>query len=78
MRDRRPCRTIRGMNSGKHRVTIELDASSGPPQGSISVDGGAQSAFFGWIDLTARLEALTRLWDGRDEAAGEQTVPGAY
>jgi len=61
------------MSSGRHTVTIELDASSGPPHGSISVDGGVQRAFYGWIDLTARLEALTRRREGRDEAACEMT-----
>jgi hypothetical protein len=39
-------------------VVIELDASGGPPNGMISVDGGRQNAFYGWIDLTAQLEAL--------------------
>jgi hypothetical protein len=47
-----------GMNRGRHTVTIELDASGGSPQGLIRVDGGRQAAFYGWIDLTARLEAL--------------------
>ena len=60
MRALRSSRTIRGMSSGRHTVTIELDASSGTPRGRISVDGGVQRAFYGWIDLTARLEALTR------------------
>jgi hypothetical protein len=46
------------MDSGRHTVTIELDASGGSPQGLIRVDGGRQAAFYGWIDLTARLEAL--------------------
>ena len=77
MRDRPPCRTIRGMSSGRHTVTIELDTSGGPPQGSISADGGAQSAFYGWIDLTARLEALTRRWDARGGEAGRPAVPDA-
>jgi hypothetical protein len=40
-------------------VIIELDAGDGPPQGWISVDGGRQRAFYGWIDLTAHLESLT-------------------
>jgi len=61
------------MSSGRHTVTIELDASSGPPHGRISVDGGVQRAFYGWIDLTACLEARTRRREGRDEAAGEMT-----
>jgi hypothetical protein len=39
-------------------VVIELDASGGPPNGLIRVDDGGQNAFYGWIDLTARLEAL--------------------
>jgi hypothetical protein len=39
-------------------VVIELDASGGPPNGLISVDDGRQNPFYGWIDLTARLEAL--------------------
>jgi hypothetical protein len=39
-------------------VIIELDASGGPPHGLIRVDGGGQLDFYGWIDLTARLEAL--------------------
>jgi hypothetical protein len=47
-----------GMDRGRHTVTIELDASGGSPKGLIKVDGGRQAAFYGWIDLTARLEAL--------------------
>jgi hypothetical protein len=39
-------------------VVIELDGLGGPPSGLISVDGGLGRAFYGWIDLTARLEAL--------------------
>ena len=39
-------------------MILELEASGGPPQGLIKVDGGRQLAFYGWIDLTARLEAL--------------------
>lgn len=39
-------------------MVIELDASGGPPNGLISVDDGGPTAFYGWIDLTARLEAL--------------------
>jgi hypothetical protein len=51
--------TLPGMHSGSsHRVVIELEASEGPPQGHISVDGAGEQAFHGWIDLTARLEAL--------------------
>ena len=46
------------MHSGRHRVVIELEASEGPPQGRISVDGAGEQAFHGWIDLTARREAL--------------------
>lgn len=47
-----------GMRSGRHTVIIELDVTHGPPTGLIRVDGGRESAFYGWIDLTARLEAL--------------------
>lgn len=50
--------TLPGMPSGSHRVVIELEASEGPPQGRISVNGAGEQAFHGWIDLTARLEAL--------------------
>ena len=50
--------TLPGMHSGSHRVVIELEASEGPPQGRISVDGAGEQAFHGWIDLTARLDAL--------------------
>jgi hypothetical protein len=46
------------MHSGRHTVLIELDSSGGRPQGLITVDGGREVAFYGWIDLTARLEAL--------------------
>lgn len=60
MRHSAACRTISGMSSGRHTVIIELDASGGPPCGEISVDGGRKRAFYGWIDLSARLEALTR------------------
>ena len=73
MRARPSWRTIRGMSSGRHTVTIELDASSGPPHGCISVDGGVQRPFYGWIDLTACLEALTSRREDRGEAAGEMT-----
>ena len=69
-----PCRTICGMSRERHTVTIELDASSGPPQGRISVDGGVRRAFYGWIDLTARLEALTRRREGRVDAPGEMAA----
>jgi hypothetical protein len=41
-------------------VVIELDATDGPPQGRISVDGSPEQAFQGWIDLTARLESLRK------------------
>jgi hypothetical protein len=37
---------------------IEFEASGGPPHGRISVDGGLERAFYGWMDLTAQLEAL--------------------
>ena len=47
------------MHSGRHTVIIELESGGGPPQGRISVDGGRQRDFYGWIDLTARLEPLT-------------------
>ena len=46
------------MHSGRHRVVIELEDAEGPPQGRISVDGAGEQDFHGWIDLTARLEAL--------------------
>jgi hypothetical protein len=46
------------MTSGRHKVIIEFDAGDGPPRGWISVDGGGQRAFYGWIDLTAHLESL--------------------
>jgi hypothetical protein len=58
MRDFLPHGTMWGMSSGRHKVIIELGASHGPPQGTIGVDGGPQQGFFGWIDLTARLEEL--------------------
>jgi hypothetical protein len=48
------------MPSVSHRVVIELDATDGPPQGRISVDGSPEQAFQGWIDLTARLESLRK------------------
>jgi hypothetical protein len=60
MRNRGAWRTISGMSSGRHTVVIELEALEGPPSGSISVDGGAKLAFYGWIDLSAQLESLTR------------------
>jgi hypothetical protein len=50
--------TLPGMHSGRHTIVIELDDAEGPPQGRISVDGAGEQAFHGWIDLTARLEAL--------------------
>lgn len=50
--------TLPGMHGGRHKVVIELEASEGPPQGRISVDGAGEQAFHGWIDLTARLDAL--------------------
>ena len=46
------------MARGGRRIVIELDATEGPPQGRISVDGTGKEAFHGWIDLTARLESL--------------------
>ena len=59
MRDSATFATLPGMHSGSsHRVVIELEASEGPPQGRISVDGAGEQAFHGWIDLTARLDAL--------------------
>jgi hypothetical protein len=48
------------MQSGIHRILIELDEADGPPQGRISVDGSRPLAFQGWIDLTSRLESLRR------------------
>lgn len=47
-----------GMRSGRHTVILELDVTHGPPSGLIRVDGGREDAFYGWIDLMARLEAL--------------------
>jgi hypothetical protein len=47
------------MSSGRHRVVIEFEAGDGPPHGWISVDGGNQRAFYGWMDLTAHLESLS-------------------
>jgi hypothetical protein len=47
------------MSSGRHRVVIEFEAGNGTPHGWISVDGGQQWAFYGWMDLTAHLESVT-------------------
>jgi hypothetical protein len=44
-------------------VVIELDASQDAPTGVISVDGGRRRTFYGWIDLTAQLEALMAATD---------------
>jgi hypothetical protein len=55
---RRRLRQHGRMARGSRRVVIELDATDGPPQGRISVDGMQQRAFHGWIDLTACLESL--------------------
>jgi hypothetical protein len=38
---------------------IEFEAGNGTPHGWISVDGGQQWAFYGWMDLTAHLESVT-------------------
>jgi hypothetical protein len=40
-------------------VIIEFETGAGPPHGWISVDGGGQRAFYGWMDLTASLESLS-------------------
>jgi hypothetical protein len=58
------------MVRGSHTVVIELDATEGPPQGRISVDGTRQQPFHGWIDLTARLESLRH----RPGTPGETTA----
>jgi hypothetical protein len=60
------------MHSGRHRIEIELDATDGPPQGRISVDGAGEEAFHGWIDLTARLESLRQ----RSAEADARVEPG--
>jgi hypothetical protein len=58
MRGRTFCRTIGCMESGSHTVVIDLESSSGPPSGLISVDGGHKRTFYGWIHLMSQLEAL--------------------
>jgi hypothetical protein len=56
-----------GMSSGRHKVVIEFEAGDGPPRGWISVDGGRQRTFYGWMDLTAHLESLSGLSPGRGD-----------
>jgi hypothetical protein len=48
------------MDGRSYRIVIDLDATDGPPHGRISVDGARQHCFYGWMDLTARLESLMR------------------
>jgi hypothetical protein len=54
-------------------VIIELEVTDGPPSGLIRLKGGRECAFYGWIDLTARLEDLMQepvLSAGARAAAG--------
>jgi hypothetical protein len=58
MRGRTGCPTIGCMESGSHTVVIDLESSSSPPSGLISVDGGPRRTFYGWIHLMSQLEEL--------------------
>ena len=60
-------------------MVIELDPSGGAPSGDIRVDGGRRSTFYGWIDLTAQLEALmpeTGVISGHSSARVGQALRG--
>jgi len=66
------------MRSGRHTVIIELDVTHGPPSGLITVDGGRESPFYGWIDLTARLEALMQARGVSADPAPSLGGPGLH
>ena len=59
-------------------MILELDVTHGPPSGLIRVDGGREDAFYGWIDLMARLEAVMPTSGLSADPAPSRVGPGPH